>query len=263
MGNPVVVQGRPVSRPQQAQAQQPQQSYGGEEGGRPQRPPQDPPQQGEKQETRCRDIPFLILFYINLFAMVAVAVIYGPDALSADDSENNNADGGGADNTGDNREYDGYVYAALICAVLSVLGSIVGMSIMMCIPETLIKVALILVVVLAFVWMVVSFLSGSIFGAIIGLIIFAITLCYARACWPRIPFATANLVTAMTAVRTNWGVITYAFILTALAGVWSIVWSLAFVSAVKIAEELAALHMEAYDCRVTFRSRRYLTGWCL
>ena len=222
MSNPIVVQGTPVSYPQHAQAQQ-QQQYA-----QPARPPTNPPERGEKQETRCNDIPFLILFYLNVIAMVAVAVLYGPEALEGEDGDA--TAGGGDSSSNESREYDGYVYAALICVVLSVLGSIVGMSIMMCIPETLIKVALIFVVIMAFVWMVLSFLSGSLFGAVLGLIFFAISLCYARAVWPRIPFATANLVTAMTAVRANWGVITYAFVLTALAGVWSLVWSLAFVS---------------------------------
>eukprot|EP00977_Amphora_coffeiformis_P018313 scaffold6395_cov159-Amphora_coffeaeformis.AAC.2 len=206
MSTPIVVQGTPVSYPQQAQAQQ---QYA-----QPARPSSNPPQRGEKQETRCNDIPFLVLFYLNVIAMAAVAVLYGPDALTADDDEATAADG---DDASSSREYDGYVYAALICVVLSVLGSIVGMSIMMCIPETLIKAALIFVVVMAFIWMILSFLSGSLFGAVIGLIFFAISLCYARVVWPRIPFATANLVTAMTAIRANWGVITYAFVLTALA----------------------------------------------
>ena len=75
----------------------------------------------------------------------------------------------------------------------------------------------------------VLFLSGSIFGAIIGLIFFAVSICYARAVWPRIPFATANLVTAITAVKANWGVVIYAFVFTVLAGAWSLIWTIGFV----------------------------------
>ena len=45
----------------------------------------------------------------------------------------------------------------------------------------------------------------------------------------RIPFATANLVTSITAIKANWGVIVYSFIFTALAGGWSLIWTIAFV----------------------------------
>lgn len=182
----------------------------------PSRPPTNPQTRGERQETRCNDVPFAILFYANLVAMIAVAVIYGPDALDDADQDSD-------------RDYRGYVYAALICSALGVLASLGGVAVMMCIPETLIKVALIFVVVMSGIFMVMMFLAGAFGGAILGLIFFAISICYARVVWPRIPFATANLVTAITAVRSNGGVIVYAFFLTFLAGCWSLLWSLSFV----------------------------------
>ena len=164
MSTPVVVQGTPVSMPQQAT---------------PAGAPSNPEVRGEKQETRCNDIPFAILFYANLVAIIAVAFTYGPDALSVDDDEkdeNGNPDRG-------TREYDGYAYAAVICVFLSILGSIGGLMVMMCIPETLIKAALIFVVIMAGVWMVLLFLSGAMFAGVFGLIFFAISICYARAVW--------------------------------------------------------------------------------
>lgn len=129
MSNPVVVQGTPVSTPQQAT---------------PAGPPSNAQVRGEKQESRCNDIPFAVLFYANLVAIIAVAFTYGPDALSVDDDEKD--DNGDPDDG--TREYDGYVYAALICVFLSILGSIGGLMVMMCIPETLIKVSLIFVVIM-------------------------------------------------------------------------------------------------------------------
>ena len=164
----------------------------------PSRPPTNPQTRGERQETRCNDVPFAILFYANLVAMIAVAVIYGPDALDDADQDSD-------------RDYRGYVYAALICSALGVLASLGGVAVMMCIPETLIKVALIFVVVMSGIFMVMMFLAGAFGGAILGLIFFAISICYARVVWPRIPFATANLVTAITAVRSNGGVPRYLF----------------------------------------------------
>jgi hypothetical protein len=103
------------------------------------------------------------------------------------------------------------------------------MALLFWIPQFLIKVALLFTVVMAFVWMAFSFYSGSIIGGIFGVIIFALTVCYAYAVWSRIPFATANLVTACTAIRANLGVAIYAYFFAILAGGWAIVWSLAFV----------------------------------
>jgi hypothetical protein len=99
----------------------------------------------------------------------------------------------------------------------------------MAIPETLIKVSLIFVVVMSGVWAVLSFLSGSIALGVLGIVFFAIGLCYARAVWPRIPFASVNLVTACTAIKSNWGVVLYGYFFAILAAGWSILWAFAFI----------------------------------
>lgn len=167
---------------------------------------------GEKQETKCRDPIFAVLFYITVIGIVAVAFARGPDAMSGGD-----------------QEYNGYVTVTVILVVLSFLASAGAMAVMMWIPETLIKMSLIFVTVLAGLWMIMAFLAGQILGGILGLVFFAISLCYAYAVWSRIPFATANLVTAITAIRANLGVAVYAYVFTAVAGVWSIAWSVAFI----------------------------------
>lgn len=101
----------------------------------------------------------------------------------------------------------------------------------MAIPETLIKVSLIFVVISSLVWALLSFLSGAIALGVMGLVFFAIGLCYARAVWPRIPFASVNLVTACTAVKSNWGVVLYGYFFTMCAAGWSVLWALAFIGA--------------------------------
>ena len=228
MSGPVVVQGRPVSAPQQARPANTT-STGTT-------PTNGTTHHGQKQETRCNDIPFAILFYVNVIAIFAVAILTGPDALESNGEDNNSSSSN--NNEDMTREYDGLLYAALICVFLSIFGSLGGVGVMMCIPETLIKVALIFVVIMAGIMMLMSFLSGALGGAVLGLIFFAISICYARAVWPRIPFASANLVTSISAVRANWGVIGYAFIFTFLAGGWSILWTVAF----------AGVFDETYEC---------------
>jgi hypothetical protein len=198
MSTPVVVQGTPVANPHHSSGPSDTNFTG----------------KGEKQESKCRDPIFAALFYVCLIAIVIVAFTYGPDAMTADDAIDH--------------EYNGYVTATVIIVIFSFLGAAGGLAVMMRFPETLIKAALIFVTVLAGIWMVMAFLSGEIVMGILGAVFFAISLCYARAVWSRIPFATANLVTACTAIRSNLGVTIYAYIFTAIAGVWSITWSVAF-----------------------------------
>ena len=159
MSTPVVVQGTAVQPP--AFGSSPQPNYNN--GSSPASIEHEPAKGG------CKDPLFAILFYINVAAIVAVAVVYGPNAFS-DSAE---------------FSYNGYIYAAVISAFLSLIFSGMGLAVLMAIPETMIKVSLVFVVIMAGVWAVMAFLSGSIFAGILGLIFFAISLCYMRAVWSR------------------------------------------------------------------------------
>jgi hypothetical protein len=134
--------------------------------------------------------------------------------------------------------YTPYIIYTIVITIVSIIISGASLSVLMCIPETLIKVSLIFVTVMALVWAVLAFVGGSIAMGVIGIIFFAISVCYAWAVWSRIPFATANLVTAITAVKANLGVVVYAYFFTALAGLWSLAWSVA----------VAGVFDETYQC---------------
>lgn len=53
---------------------------------------------------------------------------------------------------------------------------------------------------------------------------FAISCCYAKFVWSRIPFAAANLKTALTAVRANLGLIIVSFVFMAVGFGYTILW---------------------------------------
>jgi hypothetical protein len=157
------------------------------------------------------------LLYGNVGAIAAVAALYGPGAFQTDN-----------DNS---IEYDGYIYATIICVFFSFAFSAVSVLILMAIPETMIKVSLIFVVISTGLLALWRFLSGSIALGVMGLVFFALCLCYARRVWPRIPFASVNLVTACTAIKSNWGVVLYGYFFALCAAGWSILWAFAFVGA--------------------------------
>ncbi|KAI2491379.1 choline transporter-like protein [Fragilaria crotonensis] len=171
---------------------------------------------GEKQETKCRDPIFAFLLYANVIAIAVVVVIYQKEALAVVGS-----------NSSSGEDFSGYVYAGLICGAFAMIFSGLMLVVMMWIPSFLIKTALIFVVVLSGLWAAYGFIIGAYVMGIFGAIFFLLGVCYARAVWPRIPFATANLVTGCTAIRGNCGVIFTSFLFEALAFGWTILWCLA------------------------------------
>lgn len=205
-GTPVVVQGTPVTAPAQQSTfeqsgEQQQVVTDGNWGGK-----------GEKQPNRCRDPIFAILLYANLAAIIAVAAALGQDAFQ------------GITVGGD---YLPYMYAVLICSGFSLVFSFLMYLVMMRFPETLVKTSLIFVVILSLVWCILAFLGRSYIAGIIGAVFFFISVCYARAVWSRIPFATANLVTAATAIKHNCGVTQEALLAAIIAAGWSFLWAIA------------------------------------
>lgn len=168
---------------------------------------------GEEQPKQCQDIWAAILGVGNFIAMIVVAIMYGQEAWNAvvNDSD---------------YQYSGIVYMVLICGAIAVVLSGLMLVIMMAIPTFLIKFSLIFVVILGGVLAVFSFIAGNIWGGIIGVIFFLIGLCYARAVWSRIPFASANLLTGCTAIKQNSGSILVSFIFLVLAFVWSLIWGM-------------------------------------
>jgi hypothetical protein len=176
MANPVVIQGQEVGDPH-ATANVTQHT----------------------KQAKCQDPMFAPLFYIDIIAIVAVAGIYGEEALN---------------NTDDpfSEEYVGYYYSALIAGFVGLVMSALGLQVLMCIPQFMIKAGLIFSVVMAGFILVAAILNQNALAIAFGALFFAMSCCYAYCVWSRIPFATANLVTAMTAIKANCGIIVVGYI---------------------------------------------------
>lgn len=155
-----------------------------------------------------------------------MAAVYGPDALSKNDGDTDTGE-----DTTSGGSYDGYIYVGIICGISSLLLAGLSFSVMTRIAEFLIKFSLIFAVALCGLVAVISLASGNIVGSIIGFIFFALMLCYARSVWSRIPFATANLVTAIAAIRANFGVGLAAYVFVIMGFGWSILWSVSLIGA--------------------------------
>jgi hypothetical protein len=190
---------------------------------------------GEKQPSAFKDIWAAVLFVAHLVAIVAVAVMYGVDAFSdVLDDAGDNADGG----DGQPLDYASIGKAAAAVGVASLLLASLMLNVMMKCAESLIKFSLLFSVAMAGLFAVASLLFGNIIGAIFGFIFFAISVCYAKAVWSRIPFATANLVTSLTAVKANFGVTFLGYLVAIKGFAWSILWTVALVGVYSIAPEV-------------------------
>lgn len=151
------------------------------------------------KQAKCQDIMFAPIFYIDILAIGAVAGIYGKEALS-------NA------NNPFSADYLGYYYSAIIAAIVGLAMSALGLQVLMCIPQFMIKAGLIFSVVMSGFILAVAILNGNALGIAFGVIFFAMSCCYAYCVWSRIPFATVNLVTGMSAIKANCGIIVVGYV---------------------------------------------------
>jgi len=172
---------------------------------------------GESQPTRCRDPFFALLFYASVIAVAVLAGVYGNEALDAT-TDPDHAE-----------QWTNYLYGVLVLGAVSLVLSGFGFFAMLCCPAFLIKLGLLFALGLSALWMVMAFVVGSIWVGIIGILFFALSLCYTCMVWGRIPFATANLVTAISAIKSNCGITVVAYGFTIVAVAFTFVWSLAFV----------------------------------
>lgn len=178
-------------------------------------------EKGEKQPSAFRDVPFAILFLVQILIVAGVVSIYGIDAV------NKVLEDVGSDR--DDIDYSGVGNAAGITAGVSLILSSLMLLVMIACASMLIKLSLLFSVVLSLLGAAVSVVTGPVYMALVGLLFAALSVCYACMVWSRIPFATANLVTGLTAVKANFGITFTGYLFSAAAFAWTAMWGVAFI----------------------------------
>lgn len=179
---------------------------------------------GTKQENSYRDPFFAILYYIHLFGIVIVAFVLGIPSLTANAYAKGDLSQGSV-------EVSGIITTAVTAAFFSFFCAALALALMMKFARSVIQCSLIFSVVMSGIVAVAAFATGNVVGGIIGLIFFALSACYAWCVWSRIPFAAANLNVGLSAVKSNCGLTLVAYLMTMMAVVYSIIWSLALTGA--------------------------------
>ena len=163
---------------------------------------QNPPKQ-------FKDVIWALIFIGHLVAMVVVCSL----GITNEGGVNN---GVGVNSS--------IVALVSVSGIVAVGITFAALSFMMNHTELLIQVALIFSVLSSLAVCILGFMTGSILMGCLGLFSFAIGCCYAKLVWQRIPFAAANLRTALTAVKSNLGLGVIACGLLVLALGWSVLW---------------------------------------
>lgn len=170
-------------------------------------------QSGELQPKKFNDVFFSVLFYAHLMIMgfLLLTSVQG---------------GGGNGGNGDAVDASGIIYFCSVCGVFATGLSTVTLGFMMSCATNLVKISLFFQIGCSFAMGILGLMSGAILMAVLGFISFALSMCYAYYVWGRIPFAAANLNTALTAVKSNLGIAVVAYFFLFLGFGWSIWWSI-------------------------------------
>lgn len=120
--------------------------------------------------------------------------------------------------------YSGIYTLIAIAAAVAIGFSTASIALMTRYPTEMVKAGLIFSVGLMGVIALSMILAGGLFGAIFGVFMFAITIYYVKIVWEKIPFAAINLKTALSAVKSNMGLGVIAYLIMAVAFVWTGFW---------------------------------------
>jgi len=121
---------------------------------------------------------------------------------------------------------EGMPFVVGISAVVGFLLSSLSLVFMLNFAEILIKVGLIFNILIWVVACMIGFAIGDVFTGGLGLFCAAVAAWYSYYVWNRIPFAAANLVAAITAVRANIGIMVFPYLSLVISGLWLFLWFL-------------------------------------
>lgn len=178
-------------------------------------------QQHTKQPNQFRDVIWAVLFIGHFVPLILYALF----------STNQNQQGGGGGS--EPISLSPHLFWLSVSALVSIGLSSISLEAMMRHADVLVKIALVFSVAFSLVVGILGLMSGQMLMTILGFVSFAIGCCYARIVWHRIPYAAANLRTALTAVRLNGGLILVAYISMVVAFGWSILFFLGFSNSIQ------------------------------
>lgn len=169
---------------------------------------------GFEQPAACHDMIFGILFVAQLTVVIILGIHYGPQAV-------------GYTGFGNDPHFEpGEIVFAYRNVIILVIGSgIITMVISSILlffitisAQRLIPMSLFIAMSLALMWSLIGIiLSPQSFVPIMGLVTFGISVAYTFTVWEHIPFVTAQLNTAISALKEAYSIVFLSFLMQMLA----------------------------------------------
>jgi len=190
---------------------------------------------GEKQPKSCKDVLFGMLFLTKLAVMFVAGAKFGPQALVMTSEELGPGEGMEDDDIVDYNShvllaYQNIIKMASMCGAFAMIVSALALAFMVAMSRRLVYVALVMSIGVSFVWGTIGIgISPNSFVPVTGIVALMLTVGYMFVVWDRIPFASANLTTALTGVRDNLGLVGVALFFQFLALLTSIYFCFTYV----------------------------------
>ena len=180
---------------------------------------------GEDQPASCRDVFFVILFLCQLAAVIYAGITYGPSAMFV-----NHINEDPAVQEQEDREqhilwvnYNYIIRFAALCGVFAGALSVLALGLLVRVAENVIKYSLVVSIGVAFLWGTIGVgISPQSLVPLTGVLSLTFIAAYTFLVWDRIPFATANVHTALLGVSANKGLVAIAGFVLAITYLWCI-----------------------------------------
>ena len=175
---------------------------------------------GVEQELKCRNVFFLLVFVFHLVFMGYLGQLFGHEALQFHEDR--------ADAV--TIYYHNFIYISCLAGAFATIVSALLLGAMMLFARQFVQIALIVVITFSFVWGTVGIgVSPKTVVPVTGIIALGLAVAYTLIVWDRIPFAAANLLTALSGIRAFPGTILVALGFQLLTLAYSITFSIVVV----------------------------------
>lgn len=204
---------------------------------------------GEKQSNHWRDAWAAVLFLAHQVAIFYFAFAWGIPALthysydsaqgnSTDDSMDNHNDTDAGDGArfleeDEDQEIEMRFGGLLLLCFFSSFGALLlgaaAISVMIRFAEKTIQISIVFAILCNAIVACAFVMEQQWIRLGMSLVCLLLTVIYARAVWHRVPFAASNLLSALTAVQANGGIVLVSLGTTVVVALWTMIWVLSFV----------------------------------
>ena len=194
---------------------------------------------GKAQPEEWRDVVWLVLFCIQILAIIFCAIRFGRVSVFTNHPVSTTATIE-PDNVDDADHYESFqIDYKTVIEIVGITGmyacilSTLTVGFMLILAKSLIQSALIFTMLAALAWACIG-LAIEPYGLVAtsGFCALCLTLAYTLWVWDRIPFAATNLHTALCAMRGSSDILLMGMGMLVVTVGWCIVWSLAFIGIV-------------------------------